>query len=168
MKFLGNLKTLPVLATLAFGLSLSPAITMADNSEHRSFKQQHSRDAGKHHNKEHRNTKKNRHHNQHDKHAMRHKPHHGHRKQHHEHGQRHHRGHEHYSSKPVYRQHRHHNGHAYYTHQHGGRHYNHRHYGHSISDYVIDEPNHRYYLGLYNQRLLFGLHTDKVDIIYGR
>ena len=148
MNIRSTIKTLPVLAILALGLSLSSNVAMADKGDRNGHKgkiaQQSSHVAGKSHNDTGKYTKryKERRYDRNDN-----------RKGHKE------RSHKYYGSH-YGNKHKSHNNHAHRDkHQHGYR-------RHSHSHNVVNHHGHRdHYIGFDDLRFMVGLHTDRFDII---
>lgn len=144
MKIRSTLKTLPLIGLLAMGLTLTPAMSIADDDD-RGRGRDHvykKHDGGKGHYRDH---------------SRSHRRDLGHKKHGHSH-----KGHKHRGHKHAYNSHRKHGHkhHGYKHHDHGHRHVDH---GHRHVDTVVVHDHHYDYDPF---RLLLGLHFDNIDIIY--
>jgi len=147
-----SLKTLPLLAVLAVGMSLSPSISIAGKGDHGKHKEKYSHNSGHksgkaHHRDNHRVNKQ----------AYR------------SHGNSHRNNRGHGSKDHHGSRHGHYKHHAYNKHDNHGRGYvyNHAHGGHGHTSYIVNDYYYRepYYV-LDPLRFMIGLHTDNLDIIF--
>jgi len=145
MNTLSTLKTLPLIALLAMGLALSPAISMADNDKrdrgHDRVSTRHDGGKGHHRDggKSHRRDK-------------------GHFDRGHGYSKGHKSGHK--------RVHSYNKGHGHKHHGHTHKVYRPHRHGHGHADHVVVN-NHYDHLSEYDRvRLMLGLHFDNIDIIY--
>ena len=153
MNIITTLKTLPVVAAVAIGLVLSPAVSMADKADSGHQKSQYSHEGGKSHGKAH---KKGNYRSDKARHKKQHKVTRSYDK----------RGNKHVSKKHYGKPYGFRKGHAYNRHGHRDNH-RHGHRGHSHTHYVVNDDYDYYdhYLDLDNLRFMIGLHTNNFDII---
>ena len=135
MNIISNLKKLPLLGVLAAALALAPTLSVAEgNNQGRHNGHSYQQGNNSHNRAQHKGNKR-------------------------EQGNRHYRNHQ--------QRDNHHNGH-----RHSGRHqvvhnYNRHTYNrhdHGYSNHSHRDRHHRRFLNLHNLGVVFGLHTDKLDI----
>jgi len=148
MNIIKNLKTLPLLGTLALSILITPGLSAASD-----------KDRGRHNNQY---SQYERHTNNHGQQRQHRRHHNDHRQQHAHRGREHH-GHNHHYRAPVARVFNH-SSQRRHGHAHGNRH-THRH-GHNAHHTHTSRAYHpRHWLNMNNLRLMLGVHTDNFDLI---
>ena len=138
MTILSTLKTLPLLAVLAAATGLAPSLAIAGNHNTEPHKAQHSQHrANKHEQKHNKRHARANHRNQHVNHS----------------GKKHHYNRHHQSRRVVHNRH-------YRSHKHV-----HNRYCQHPTSYrsYVQQP---YFLSRNGLRLMLGLHTDNIDIVF--
>ena len=150
MNIIPSLKTLPLISAIAFGLALSPTLSMAADGNRGDHKMKYSHDRGQSHKNGHGRHKTGK--------SQRNSP--------VAHAVNKHRqekqGHKHRSNNHYDRAY---GNHMY--HKHGNHGHNHAYSDHNHTNYVYHDYGYRgQYVDLDNMRFMLGLHTGNFDIIF--
>lgn len=136
MNIISTFKTLPLLGAFAIGLTMTPTLSVADGNDRGRHNERHTQQSAHNNQSQHRGNIRN-----HSK--QRHQNQHGHNQR---------------------TQHRHGNKHKQIVHNYNGHNRNRHQYTYAQHRVRFSQPRH--FLSLSNLGLMFGLHTDNVDIIY--